>query len=181
MVSRASSIHNNSQQWANISQTPLSLASSPAGGALFFLIPLPTCPLDDTYSSSPFFPDSSPTPTFKSLCSNAIPLPWLSQTIQMLFTEGTYRGLPPWTALCMHPQSCLTLWSPPGSSVHGFPRQEHWSGLPFPSPQDLPNPGIEPASAALADRAFTPAPPAKPLEGFILGYFCDFTSTSENS
>ena len=31
----------------------------------------------------------------------------------------------------------------------GFPRQEHWSGLPFPSPGDLPNPGIEPGSPAL--------------------------------
>ena len=28
----------------------------------------------------------------------------------------------------------------------GFPRQEYWSGLPFPSPGDLPDPGIEPAS-----------------------------------
>ena len=32
----------------------------------------------------------------------------------------------------------------------GFPRQEHWRGLPFPSPGDLPNPGIEPASPASA-------------------------------
>ena len=31
----------------------------------------------------------------------------------------------------------------------GFPRQEYWSGLPFPSPGDLPNPGIEPRSRAL--------------------------------
>ena len=31
----------------------------------------------------------------------------------------------------------------------GFPRQEYWSGLPFPSPGDLPNPGIEPGSSAL--------------------------------
>ena len=30
----------------------------------------------------------------------------------------------------------------------GFPRQEHWSGLPFPSPEDLPDPGIEPWSPA---------------------------------
>ena len=30
----------------------------------------------------------------------------------------------------------------------GFPRQEHWSGLPFPSPGDLPDPGIEPVSPA---------------------------------
>ena len=38
--------------------------------------------------------------------------------------------------------------SPPGSSVHGISRQ-YWSGLPFPSPGDLPNPGIEPMSPAL--------------------------------
>ena len=31
----------------------------------------------------------------------------------------------------------------------GFPRQEYWSGLPFPSPGDLPDPGIEPGSSAL--------------------------------
>ena len=40
----------------------------------------------------------------------------------------------------------------------GFSRQEHWSGLPFPSPGDLLNPGIEPTSLmspALADRFFT--------------------------
>ena len=36
-----------------------------------------------------------------------------------------------------------------------FPRQEHWSGLPFPSPGDLPDPGIKPASPALVDRFFT--------------------------
>ena len=36
--------------------------------------------------------------------------------------------------------------SPPGSSV-GFPRQEYWSGLPFPSPGDLPDPGMEPTSS----------------------------------
>ena len=36
-----------------------------------------------------------------------------------------------------------TLWAP--LSI-GFPRQESWSGLPFPSPGDLPNPGIEPVS-----------------------------------
>ena len=36
--------------------------------------------------------------------------------------------------------------SPPGFSVHGIIQQEHWSGLPFPSPGDLPDSGIEPAS-----------------------------------
>jgi len=37
----------------------------------------------------------------------------------------------------------------------GFPRQEYWSGLPFFSPGDLPDPGIKPASPALAGRFFT--------------------------
>ena len=51
-------------------------------------------------------------------------------------------------------QSCPTLCNPmdcslPGSSVHGISRQEYWSGLPFPSPRDHPDPGIEPGSPAL--------------------------------
>ena len=44
----------------------------------------------------------------------------------------------------------------------GFPRQEYWSGLPFPSPGDLPDPGIKPVSPALADRFFTIEPPRSP-------------------
>ena len=43
-----------------------------------------------------------------------------------------------------HPTLCSPIdCSPPDSSVHGFPRQEYWSGLPFPTPGDLPKPGIE--------------------------------------
>ena len=45
----------------------------------------------------------------------------------------------------------------------GFPRQEYLSGLPFPSPGDLPDPGIEPMSPVLADRFFTAEPPGKPI------------------
>ena len=46
-----------------------------------------------------------------------------------------------------------------------FSRQEHWNGLLFPPPGDLPNPGIEPVSltsSALAGGFFTTAPPGKP-------------------
>ena len=39
----------------------------------------------------------------------------------------------------------------------GFPRQEYWSGLPFPLPGDLPNPGIEPMSPELQVDSFTSA------------------------
>ena len=44
----------------------------------------------------------------------------------------------------------------------GFSRQECWSGLPFPSPGDLPNPGIEPGSPALRADALPSEPPGKP-------------------
>ena len=40
----------------------------------------------------------------------------------------------------------------------GFPRQEHWSGLPFPLPGDLPDSGIEPGSPALAGGFLTTEP-----------------------
>ena len=46
----------------------------------------------------------------------------------------------------------------------GFPRQEYWSGLPFPSPGDLPDPRIEPESPvlpALAGRIFTTGSPGR--------------------
>ena len=44
-----------------------------------------------------------------------------------------------------------------------FSRQEYLSGLPFPSLGDLPDPGIESASPALAGRFFTSEPPGKPI------------------
>ena len=44
----------------------------------------------------------------------------------------------------------------------GVPRQEYWSGVPFPPPGDLPNPRIEPVSPALADGFFITVPPGKP-------------------
>ena len=43
-----------------------------------------------------------------------------------------------------------------------FSRQEYWSGLPFPFPGDLPNPGIEPRSPALQTDALLSEPPGKP-------------------
>ena len=44
----------------------------------------------------------------------------------------------------------------------GYSRQEYWSGLPFPSPGDLPNPGIDPGSPALQADALLSEPPGKP-------------------
>ena len=45
----------------------------------------------------------------------------------------------------------------------GFPRQEYWSGFPFPSPGELPDLGIKPSSA-LAGEFFTTEPPGKPTK-----------------
>ena len=44
----------------------------------------------------------------------------------------------------------------------GFPRQEYWSGLPFPSPRDVPDPGIELGSPALQADSLPSEPPEKP-------------------
>ena len=70
-------------------------------------------------------------------------------------------------------QKCPTLCNPAdccplGLSVRGTLRQEHWSGLPFPPPGDLPAPGIKPTyltSPAFADGFFTAS--ATPLGGDI--------------
>ena len=59
--------------------------------------------------------------------------------------------LTPWTVAHQAPLSM------------GFLRQEYWRGLPFPTPGDLPNPGIEPKSPALAGGFFTYEPPGKPF------------------
>ena len=56
-----------------------------------------------------------------------------------------YGGLVAKSSLTCDPMDC----SLPGSSVHGIPRPEYWSWLLFPSPGDLPDPGIEPGSPSL--------------------------------
>ena len=65
----------------------------------------------------------------------------------------------PWTVACQAPL------------FMGFSRQEYWNGLPLPSPGDLPDPGIEHASPALAGRFFTAEPPGKPNHTHDALYF----------
>ena len=62
-------------------------------------------------------------------------------------------------------QLFATLWTVAHQAPQsmGFSRQEYWSGLPFPSPGDLPDPGIEPRSPALQADALTSEPRGKPL------------------
>ena len=66
-------------------------------------------------------------------------------------------------------QSCPTLCNP-GTVPHqappsmGFSRQECWKGVPFPSPRDLPDPGIKTGSPTFQADALTSEPPGKPLD-----------------
>jgi len=60
----------------------------------------------------------------------------------------------------------------PGSSVHGILQQEYWSGLPFPSPGDLPDPEIKPRSPALqADSLPTELQGNPPQKNYIKLYY----------
>ena len=59
----------------------------------------------------------------------------------------------------------ITYQAPP---TMGFSRQESWSGLPFPSSGDLPNPGINPGSTALQSEALPSEPPLYSVSGAIL-------------
>ena len=68
---------------------------------------------------------------------------------------------------CSVTKSCLTLCDHASLSV-GFPRQGYWFGLPFPSPGDLPDPGIKPVTPALAGGLFTTEPPGKPYVFFSM-------------
>ena len=68
--------------------------------------------------------------------------------------------------------SCVRLFATPWTAAYqapppmGLSRREYWSGLPFPSPGDLPDSGIEPGSPAMEADALTSEPPGKQiLEG----------------
>ena len=107
----------------------------------------------------------------------------LQITSQIVNLSQIFFFLAPGNYVYVYTHSYLTLCdsmncSQTGSSVHGvycsslaplqmeFSRQEYWSGLPFPTPGDLPDPGIKPTSPvspALAGRFLTTGPPGKPL------------------
>ena len=67
-----------------------------------------------------------------------------------LVTKSRRTPATPWTVACQAP---LTM---------GFSGREYWSGLPFPSPGDLPNPGVEPGSPALQADSSPAEPPEMP-------------------
>ena len=72
-----------------------------------------------------------------------------------------YQG---WLFSCSVVSDSVTPWTIARQAplFMGFPRQGYWSGLPFPSPEDFPDSGIEPMSPVLAGGFLTAEPPGKP-------------------
>ena len=80
----------------------------------------------------------------------------ISHCLLLLFSRSVVaNSVTPWTATCPAPLST------------GLSRQEYRSGLPFPPPGDLPDPGIEATSPARAGRFFTTEPPGKPVSPWL--------------
>ena len=101
------------------------------------------------------------------------------------FSSSQSETLYPWNTnhrlyfknicLCAQFLSRVQFFATPWTVAHqaplsiGFPRQEYWTGLPFPSPEDLPTPGVEPISLAspiLAGTFFTTVSPKNTLYWF---------------
>ena len=100
---------------------------------------------------------------------------WLVSNYKYLW-ELNYLNwqLVQWTKILWKPYhmfislSCVWVFATPWTAAHqgslsmGFSRQEYWSGLPFPSPGDPPNPRMEPGSPVLQVDSLPPEPPGKP-------------------
>ena len=88
----------------------------------------------------------------------------LIMEVKVKLLSGVRLFVTPWTVAYQAPPSM------------GFSRQEYWSGLPFPSPGDLPDPGIKPRSPVLEADALTSEPPEKILPDNIYEWFCSTQS-----
>ena len=96
-------------------------------------------------------------------------------SVNILYNKISYTSLYPTTATniimseWVKSLSRVRLFATPWTVAYQAPpsmefsRQEYWSGLPFPSPGDLPDPGIKPRSPAFQADALTPEPPGKPM------------------
>ena len=110
-------------------------------------------------------------------CSNG---PWSHSTVEYYLAmkrnplrtdTTTQQDLQSTTAVvAVQLLSPVRLFATPWTAAHqaplSIPRQEHWSGVPSPSPGDLPDPGIKPTSPALAGGFSTTEPPGKPPERY---------------
>ena len=102
------------------------------------------------------------------LCSFPTWIQSLSAMTDKSITKNVRKRIWSKVKLLSHVWLSVTPWTvahqaPPSM---GFSRQEYWSGLPFPSPGDLPDPGIKPRCPAFQADALTSEPPGKPLRGY---------------
>ena len=90
-------------------------------------------------------------------------------TARQRYEELYIKVLSEWVKLLSHVWLFATPWTVAYQAPLsvGFSRQEYWSGLPFPSPGDLPNPGIEPRSPALRADTLPSEPPGKPYHTYL--------------
>ena len=101
--------------------------------------------------------------TFKSLLQHHSSKASILQHSAFFIVQLSYLHMKVKVKSLSHIRLFATPWTlayqaPPSM---GFSRQEYWSGLPFPSPGDLPDPGIEPRSPAFQADALTSEPPGK--------------------
>ena len=103
-------------------------------------------------------------------------LSWKMEMLVIMQMLKDYRVSLLIAYVCMCVLSCVQLFATPwtvarqASQFMGFSRQEYWSGLPLPPPGDLPDPGTEAMSPALAGGLFTTEPPGKPHS--VLKFSC---------
>ena len=85
-------------------------------------------------------------------------MPYIPLTASLIISLCVY------VCLLSHAQLFVTLWTAACQAplLMEFSRQKYWSRLPFPSPGDLPDPGIKPASPVLAGGFVTTVSPGKP-------------------
>ena len=118
-----------------------------------------------------WFIDSGVTSRFKSYCCCSVTTFLFFETVSLHYSIcdlSTQVSCPESkNIVAVQLISFVQLFSTPWTVVHQaplsmeFPRQGYWSWLPFPSPGDLLDPGIEPMTPELAGGFFTPEPPGK--------------------
>ena len=103
---------------------------------------------------------------------HALPGPTPDSPTLMLSLLAVYGVSHPVVSNSSQPCGLIAHQAPPYME---FPRQKYWSGLPCPSPGNLPDPGIEPRSASLQADSLPSRPPGKPF--FLAGLRSNITSS----
>ena len=97
------------------------------------------------------------------ITASLLPKSWLASEKTAMYSESNHVG----GGIALVAKLCWTLATPwtvarQAPLSMGFSRQEYWIGLPFPSPGNLPNPGIKPGSPALQTVSEWTEPPGNP-------------------